>query len=188
MGKILQIRNVSAESHEFSIHGERHARTRFSSESELRAARMTRLADETSVSRLRDNWTKSQTTVSLITDSLVSVQPFPAAAAVSRACVPYSLAPRRPDVSSPLWRGRKDNTHMLARQHISMENLSRFHFNGDRSVRLINSMDESGLQAAIMRAAGISSIRSRTASPIVIVLVTYRARLSRNGRGSVYTW
>jgi len=101
VGKILQIRNVSAESHEFSIHGERHARTRFSSESELRAARMTRLADETSVSRLRDNWTKSQTTVSLITDSLVSVHRF------------QRLRPYRAHASPILLRLAAPTSHLL---------------------------------------------------------------------------
>lgn len=168
-------------------HDERHARTRFSSESELRAARTTRLADETSVSRLRDNWTKSQD--HCFSDNRFSGfgAPFPAAAAVSRACVPYSLAPGRPDVSSPLWRGRKDNTHMLARQHISMENLSRFHFNGDRSMRLINSTDEPGLQAAIMRAADISSIHSRTAGPIVIVYEQHIVLISREMDAAPFT-
>lgn len=68
-------------------------------ESELKATRTTRLADETSVSRLHDNWTKSQATVSLITGSPVSVHRF-------QRRRPYRAHayPVPPDVSSSLKR------------------------------------------------------------------------------------
>lgn len=78
-----------------------HADGALASESELRTARTTRLADGTSVSRLHDNWTKSQATVSLITGSPVSVHRFQRRPRIARM---RSLPPcaRRLDVSSPL--------------------------------------------------------------------------------------